>query len=136
MLSTAIRPEDRVIVQADERSNAIIVTTSPRSFAVLEGLLRTLDSEIAPDLREIRGIEVKHASATRLARLVQELMDVLGMAQSRVGCYLLGGAGFAYARLANQSHQPSPPRKSVFQRGLQVAHLPLPPNEYTAGQAV
>jgi type II secretion system protein D len=73
--SKAIRPEDRVIVQADERTNSIIVTTSPRSFAVLESLLATLDTEIAPDLREIRRIDVEHASSTRLATLIQQLMD-------------------------------------------------------------
>lgn len=71
----AIRPEDRVIVQADERTNSLIVTTSQRSFAVLETLLTSLDNEIAPDLREIRRIEVQHASATRLANLVQQMMD-------------------------------------------------------------
>ena len=73
--SKAIRPEDRVIVQPDDRTNALIVTTSPRSFAVLEDLLRMLDAEIAPDLRELRRIELTNASATRLARLIQELMD-------------------------------------------------------------
>ncbi|HRQ75801.1 MAG TPA: secretin N-terminal domain-containing protein [Phycisphaerales bacterium] len=73
--SKAIRPEDRVIVQAEERTNTLIVTTSPRSFAVLESLLKTLDAEIAPDLREIRRIELRNASATRLATLVQQLMD-------------------------------------------------------------
>ncbi|NNM24460.1 MAG: hypothetical protein HKO59_00500, partial [Phycisphaerales bacterium] len=73
--SKAIRPEDRLIVQADERTNALIVTTSPRSFAVLDGLLRTLDADVAPDLRAIRRIDVNHASATRLAPLIQELMD-------------------------------------------------------------
>lgn len=71
----AIRPEDRVIVQADERTNSLIVTTSSRSFAVLESLLESLDSEIAPDLREIRRIELQHASATRLAGLAQQMMD-------------------------------------------------------------
>ncbi len=73
--SKAIRPEDRVIVQPDERTNALVVTTSPRSFAVLESLIDTLDREIAPDLREIRRIELQNASAVRLAELVQNLMD-------------------------------------------------------------
>jgi len=73
--SKAIRPEDRVVVQAEERTNALIVTTSPRSFAVLESLLRTLDAEVAPDLREIRRIAIENASATRLAAMIQELMD-------------------------------------------------------------
>ena len=73
--SRAIREEDRVVAQTDERTNTLIVTTSPRSFAVLEGLLDTLDAEIAPDLREIRRIELEHASATRLQSLIQDLMD-------------------------------------------------------------
>ncbi|MHC5005303.1 MAG: secretin N-terminal domain-containing protein, partial [Planctomycetota bacterium] len=53
----------------------MIVTTSQRSFTVLERLLDMLDSEIAPELREIKMIELEHASATRLARLIQEMMD-------------------------------------------------------------
>jgi len=73
--SKAIRPEDRVIVQADERTNSLIVTTSPRSFTVLERLLETLDREVAPDLRAIRRIKIENASATRLAELIQEMMD-------------------------------------------------------------
>lgn len=73
--SRAIRPEDRVIVQADERTNALVVATSSRSFAVLESLLKTLDSKLPPDLREIRTIKIKNASATRLANLIQQMMD-------------------------------------------------------------
>ncbi len=71
----AIRPEDRVIVQADERTNALIVSTSPRSFAVLENLLAKLDTDIGIDLKEIRQIELRNASATRVAQLVQQMMD-------------------------------------------------------------
>lgn len=73
--SKAIREEDRAIVQADERTNSLIVTTSARSFAVLESLLDSLDQELAPDLREIRRIELQHASATRLAGLIQQMMN-------------------------------------------------------------
>lgn len=73
--SKAIRPEDRVIVQADERTNALIVSTSPRSFAVLESLLTKLDTDIGVDLKEIRQIELQNASATRVAQLVQQMMD-------------------------------------------------------------
>jgi type II secretion system protein D len=73
--SKAIRPEDRVSVQADVRTNALIVTTSPRSFTVLERLLESLDAVIAPDLREIRRIDLRNASASRLAGLIQTLMD-------------------------------------------------------------
>lgn len=71
----ALRPEDAVFAEADERTNSIVVSTSPRSFAVLEGLLAMLDADIAPDLREIRRIELENASASRLAPLIQEMMD-------------------------------------------------------------
>ena len=73
--SKAIRPEDRVIVQGDERTNSLIVTTSPRSFVVLEELIKNLDAEVAPDLREIRRIALENTSATRLANLIQQLMN-------------------------------------------------------------
>ncbi|MCH7573427.1 MAG: hypothetical protein IH891_10990, partial [Planctomycetes bacterium] len=73
--SKAIRPEDRVIVQGDDRTNSLIVTTSPRSFVVLEELIKNLDAEVAPDLREIRRIALENTSATRLANLIQQLMN-------------------------------------------------------------
>lgn len=71
----SIRAEDRISAQADERSNALVVSTSPRSFAVLENLLKSLDAPIPIDLKEIRTIELKHASAARLAQMIQQLMD-------------------------------------------------------------
>jgi len=71
----SIRAEDRISAQADERSNALVVSTSPRSFAVLESLLKSLDAPIPVDLKEIRTIELKHASAARLAQMIQQLMD-------------------------------------------------------------
>ncbi|HMN96285.1 MAG TPA: secretin N-terminal domain-containing protein [Phycisphaerales bacterium] len=73
--SRSIRAEDRVAAQADERTNSLVVSTSPRSFAVLEHLLKALDAPLDPDLREIRLIELRQASAARLATLVQQLMD-------------------------------------------------------------
>ena len=73
--SGAIRREDRVIAQADERTNALIVTTSTRSFAVLEELLKTLDSAVPPEIKAIRMIELENASAARLAGMIQQMMD-------------------------------------------------------------
>ena len=70
-----IREEDRVRVIPDERLNSIVVSTSARSFAVVEELLRQLDRTVAPDIREIRTIELKHASAPRLAAVLQRMMD-------------------------------------------------------------
>ncbi|MHC4320003.1 MAG: secretin N-terminal domain-containing protein, partial [Planctomycetota bacterium] len=71
----ALRREDRVIIQVDERTNALVVSTTPRSFTVLEPLLKTLDAEIAPQLPVIERVELVNSSATRTAPLIQQLMD-------------------------------------------------------------
>ena len=73
--SRLIRDEDRVIAIPDERTNTLIVTTSPRSFRVLERLLGILDAQVAPEFREIHRIELHNASASRLASLIQGMMD-------------------------------------------------------------
>lgn len=70
-----IRDEDRLRAVADERTNTLIVSTSPRSFVVFEELLKTLDRAIAPDIKEIRTYPLRNASASRLAPLIQQLMD-------------------------------------------------------------
>ena len=69
------RDEDRVIIESDERSNALVISTSSRSFTMVEHLLEMLDSESAPDLAAIRQLELEFASAARVAPLVQRLMD-------------------------------------------------------------
>ena len=75
-LSTgSIRKEDRVVIQADERTNSLVVTTSTRSFTIVESLLTALDTQMDPDLQEIRRLTVVHASAARLADVVQRMMD-------------------------------------------------------------
>lgn len=71
----SIRAEDRVRVIPDERLNSLVVSTSARSFAVIEELLKSLDRKVAPDIREIRTLELKNASAPRLAAVLQRMMD-------------------------------------------------------------
>ncbi len=70
-----LRDEDRVRVIADERTNSIVVSTSPRSFQLVEQLLVTLDAKVAPDLREIRTLVLDNAAASRVAPIVQQMMD-------------------------------------------------------------
>ena len=70
-----LRDEDRVRVVADERTNSIVVSTSPRSFLLVDELLKTLDAKVAPDLREIRTLPLDNAAATRVATIVQQMMD-------------------------------------------------------------
>ena len=70
-----IRAEDRVRVVPDDRLNSLVISTSPRSFAVVEEILRNLDREVAPEYREIRTMDLKNASAPRIAAILQRLMD-------------------------------------------------------------
>ncbi len=73
--SKAIRPEDKLVVEADERTNSIIVTTSVRSFVVLESLLGSLDSKSNGVLHDIQTIHLENSSAAQIAPNVQRLMD-------------------------------------------------------------
>jgi len=70
-----MREDDRVEIIPDERTNALVVSTTGRSFAILEQLLETLDTAMPPELREIRTIELTNASSTRIASIVQRMMD-------------------------------------------------------------
>jgi len=70
-----LKDEDRVRVLADERTNTIVVSTSPRSFALVEELMKSLDAPVAADLREIRMLPLANAAATRVAPIVQQMMD-------------------------------------------------------------
>ncbi|MEY5033158.1 MAG: hypothetical protein RL354_2189, partial [Planctomycetota bacterium] len=69
-----IRAEDRVRVVPDDRLNSLVVSTSPRSFAVVEEILKNLDRKVAPEYREIRTMDLKNASAPRIAAILQRLM--------------------------------------------------------------
>ena len=73
--ANAIREEDRIKAIPDARTNSIVVSTSGRSFDLFEDLLKRLDTEIPVDFREIRIIKLANTSASRLAPMVQRLMD-------------------------------------------------------------
>jgi type II secretion system protein D len=73
--SGLIRDEDRIKAVPDVRTNSIVVSTSGRSFELFENLLTRLDVEVPVDFREIRIIELANASASRLAPMIQSLMD-------------------------------------------------------------
>lgn len=68
------RPEDRVIVSVDERTNALIVSTSPRSFSLLESLIRTIDTEESRFAVGLHVIPAPNADVNRLAPKIQRLM--------------------------------------------------------------
>ncbi|MFO0833982.1 MAG: secretin N-terminal domain-containing protein [Phycisphaerales bacterium] len=75
----APRPEDKLIISADSRTNTLLVSTSQRSLAILESLLKTLDSQeaspsVGVQVIAVNGTDVK-LLAPRLERLMRERIE-------------------------------------------------------------
>ena len=70
----ALRPEDRLVVSADARTNALIATTSQRSFEVIESLLETLDREDANFSVRLHVVHVPDGDVRTLAPKIRTLM--------------------------------------------------------------
>lgn len=70
----AARPEDRLIVQADARTNTLVVSTSPSSFAILDGIIARLDAEESQAMVGIHVLPVGTQDARRLAPKILTLM--------------------------------------------------------------
>ncbi|MCH2135108.1 MAG: hypothetical protein MK101_00840 [Phycisphaerales bacterium] len=73
--SGALDDEDAAVIQADARTNTLVVSSSEKVFTIVESLLVTLDTDEAPEFQEIRTIALESASATRVSSLVQQMMD-------------------------------------------------------------
>jgi type II secretory pathway component GspD/PulD (secretin) len=80
-----IRAEDRLIVAADVRTNSLIVTSSPRSFAILESLLKTLDGAQTNFSVGLHVIPVTDSDVRVLAPKIEKLMRERIEASKRSG---------------------------------------------------
>jgi type II secretion system protein D len=81
----AARPEDRVIINSDPRTNTLIVSTSAGSFSILEAMLKTLDSEQAHNTVSLHVLPVAGADAAALAPRINRLMTERISATQRAG---------------------------------------------------
>lgn len=70
----APRPEDKLIISADSRTNTLLVSTSQRSLAILESLLKTLDSQDASPSVGVQVIAVNGTDVKLLAPRIERLM--------------------------------------------------------------
>jgi len=70
----AIRPEDDLVISADARTNALIVSTSPRSFLILEKLLATLDGSPLTPTVGMHIVPVPGGNVADLAPKIERLM--------------------------------------------------------------
>jgi type II secretory pathway component GspD/PulD (secretin) len=68
------RPEDRLSISVDLRTNALVVSTSRKSFEVLEGLIETLDQPEAKYSVGLHVIPVPGADVDELAPKINRLM--------------------------------------------------------------
>ncbi|MCH8270138.1 MAG: hypothetical protein IH985_02880 [Planctomycetes bacterium] len=83
--SKLMRPEDTVIITPDLRTNSLIVSTSPRSFTLIESLLKTMDGEERDFTVGIHVLPVEGADVARLAPKIQAAMTERIQAGRRAG---------------------------------------------------
>ncbi|MFZ9854892.1 MAG: secretin N-terminal domain-containing protein [Limisphaerales bacterium] len=127
--ATTLRNEDRPVITVDARTGSLVVAGNSKAFAIIEGLLKSLDQKLPFDLRDIALIPLEHADANVVAPTLQKLMDarvtqratlnqgqadalkVIIMADQRSNALLVGGAreGFELVQtLARQLDQAAP----------------------------
>ncbi|MCC6676589.1 MAG: hypothetical protein IT436_05540 [Phycisphaerales bacterium] len=70
----SLRTEDRLVITADARTNALVASTSVRSFAILDSLVKTLDAEQANPAVGLHVISVSNADVRQLAPKIEKLM--------------------------------------------------------------
>ncbi|MEN9676502.1 MAG: putative type secretion system protein precursor, partial [Verrucomicrobiota bacterium] len=127
--ATTLRNEDRPVITVDARTGSLVVAGNGKAFAVIEGLLKSLDQKLPFDLRDIALIPLEHADANVVAPTLQKLMDarvtqratlnqgqadalkVIIMTDQRSNALLVGGSreGFELVeKLAKQLDQAAP----------------------------
>ena len=68
--------EDQILIEADQRTNAIIVQALPENISLIRGLVRKLDIEIPNEVKgRIHIYFCKHADAVQLAEVLNSLIS-------------------------------------------------------------
>ncbi len=83
--ATDQRPEDRLIISSDARTNSIIASSSNKSLAILEGLLKTLDGEKSNFSVGLHVVPVTSGDVRQLAPRIGALMRERITAAAQVG---------------------------------------------------
>ena len=83
--TTQDRPEDQLIISSDVRTNSLIISTSQKSFAIVDGLLKTLDGEKSNFSVGLHVITVIGADVKQLAPRIDRLMRERIQAAAQVG---------------------------------------------------
>lgn len=80
-----LRPEDELIVTSDVRTNSLVISTSPRSFAIVDSLLKTLDGEKSNPSVSLHVLPVSNGDVRQLAPRIERLMKERISAASQSG---------------------------------------------------
>ena len=84
--SALVQAREKVAIAVDIRTNVLIVSASKENFAVLEEIIKQVDStEDFSVLGDIRLFTLKNADATRLAPTLQQLFDAKRQAEVEAG---------------------------------------------------
>ncbi|MBE3069901.1 MAG: hypothetical protein IMZ66_06665, partial [Planctomycetes bacterium] len=70
-----VRREDVPTLAVDTRTNALVVSASEKTFAMIGTLLKALDAEQPIEMRDVRLVPLKNAEAATLAGPLQQMMD-------------------------------------------------------------
>lgn len=81
----ALRPEDSLVISTDFRTNSLIISSSARSLAVVDSLVKALDSAQASPSVALHLLPVEGADVAQLASKIQRLMRERIEAASRAG---------------------------------------------------
>ncbi len=68
-------PEDLPIIVADQRSNALIIASSPEDFEEIKRLVERLEAQPLAPIAEIRLIQLQNNDASQIADMLQKLFE-------------------------------------------------------------
>ena len=80
-----IRAEDRPAITVDARTNSLVVSSSDKTFAMIDALLGKLDRKQPIELRDIRLLPLTNADAAVLGATLQQMMDARVQRQTALG---------------------------------------------------
>ncbi len=80
-----LRPEDNLVVVPDARTNSLVISTSPRSFRMVEELIGQLDAKSAVPLFGVTVIPVPSGNVAELAPRLERLLQERISASRRAG---------------------------------------------------
>jgi len=68
-------PEDRPVIVADERSNALIIASNQEDFEAIKRLVDALEKQPLAPIAEIRIVQLKNNDAASIGPTLQQLFD-------------------------------------------------------------